>query len=120
MAICPGPNLAYFSDVYSFDEMVGHIYGKINLLEQVERPHVFIKELNLYIDYLQEDIKQQLQHFSDKKIKQLNGFKLQLTEGINYYKKLFSEMADHASDEFKQLYEQLASSKNKLDTLIIG
>jgi len=120
VAICPGPNLAYFSDVYSFDEMVGHIYGKINLLEQVERPHVFIKELNLYIDYLQEDIKQHIQQFSDKKIKQLNGFKLQLAEGINYYKKLFSEMADQASDDFRQLYEQLASSKNKLDALIVG
>lgn len=120
VAICPGPNLAYFSDVYSFDEMVGHIYGKINLLEQVERPHVFIKELNLYIDYLQEDIKQHIQQFSDKKIKQLNGFKLQLAEGINYYKKLFSEISDQASDDFRQLYEQLASSKNKLDTLIVG
>ncbi|MEH3115278.1 hypothetical protein [Pedobacter terrae] len=120
VAICPGPNLAYFSDVYSLDEMVGHIYGKNNLLTQVDRPHVFIKELNLYIDYLQEDIKKQLQHFSDKKIKQLNGFRLQLAEGINYYKKLFSEIADQASDDINQLYEQLARAKTKLDTLIVG
>ncbi|AZI26762.1 hypothetical protein EA772_15985 [Pedobacter sp. G11] len=119
VAICPGPNLAYFSDVYSFDEMVGHIYGKINLLREVERPHVFIKELNLYIDYLQEDIKQQLQIFSDKKRKQLNGFKQQLADGINYYKKLFSEIADQASGELKELYEQLAKSKDKLDGLIV-
>ncbi|MDQ0967879.1 hypothetical protein QFZ20_003282 [Flavobacterium sp. W4I14] len=119
VAICPGPNLAYFSDVYSLDEMVGHIYGKINLLRQVERPHIFIKELNLYIDYLQEDIKQQLQHFSDKKLKQLNGFKFQLAEGINYYKKLFAEVADQASGELKALYEQLAKSKDKLDGLIV-
>ena len=120
VAICPGPNLAYFSDVYSFDEMVGHIYGKINLLAKVERPHLFIKELNLYIDYLQEDIKQQLQNFSDKKIKQLNGFKSQLTEGINYYKKLFSEVTDHTSGELKGIYEQLANSKDKLDRLVVG
>ncbi|WP_025144725.1 hypothetical protein [Pedobacter jeongneungensis] len=120
VAICPGPNLAYFSDVYSFDEMVDHIYGKIDLLKQVERPHVFIKELNLYIDYLQQDIKQQLQNFSDKKIKQLNGFKQQLAEGINYYKKLFNEVADQASGELKGLYEQLAKSKDKLDALIVG
>jgi hypothetical protein len=119
VAICPGPNLAYFSDVYSFDEMVGHIYGKINLLRQVERPHIFIKELNLYIDYLQEDIKQQLQDFSDKKRKQLNAFKLQLAEGINYYKNLFAEVADQASGELKGLYEQLAKSKDKLDGLIV-
>ncbi|WP_293788110.1 hypothetical protein [uncultured Pedobacter sp.] len=120
VAICPGPNLAYFNDVYSFDEMVGHIYGKINLLEQIDRPHVFIKELNLYIDYLQEEVKQHLQQFSDKKMKQLNGSKLQLAEGIDYYEKLFSEMAGQASDEFNKLYEQLANSKNKLDTLMVG
>lgn len=119
VAICPGPNLAYFSDVYSFDELVGHIYGKINLLAQVERPHVFIKELNLYIDYLQEEIKQQFQNFSDKKRKQLNGFKSQLSEGINYYKKLFSEVADQASGELKALFDELASSKDKLDGLIV-
>ncbi|MGM9477212.1 hypothetical protein ACS5PU_12305 [Pedobacter sp. GSP4] len=119
VAICPGPNLAYFYDVYSFDEMVGHIYGKINLLARVERPHVFIKELNLYIDYLQEDIKQQFQNFSGKKKKQLNAFKLQLTEGINYYKKLFAEVADQASGELKGLCEQLAKSKDKLDGLIV-
>jgi len=119
VAICPGPNLAYFSDVYSFDEMVGHIYGKINLLAKVERPHVFIKELNLYIDYLQEDIKQQFQNFSDKKRKQLNAFKVQLAEGINYYKKLFAELADQASGELKGLCEQLAESEGKLDGLIV-
>jgi len=115
VAICPGPNLAYFSDIYSFDEMVGHIYGKIDLLEQVERPHFFIKELNLYIDYLQKDIKKQFQNFSDKKRKQLNGFKLQLSEGIDYYKNLFSEITDQASS---QLIE-LAICEHKLDNIII-
>lgn len=119
VAICPGPNLAYFTDVYSFDEMVNHIYGKIDLLEQTERPHVFIKELNLYIDYLQEDIRKQFQDFSDKKRKQLNSFKLQLAEGINYYKKLFNEIADQATDELMGIYEQLAKSKDKLDGLIV-
>ncbi|MBC6112847.1 hypothetical protein ACFOG5_04585 [Pedobacter fastidiosus] len=115
VAICPGPNLAYFSDIYSFDEMVGHIYGKINLLEHVERPHLFIKELNLYIDYLQEDIKKQFQNFSDKKRKQLNGFKLQLSEGISYYKNLFSELTDQASVQLREL----AISKGKLDNIVI-
>ncbi|RNL56073.1 hypothetical protein [Pedobacter jejuensis] len=115
VAICPGPNLAYFSDIYSFDEMVGHIYGKINLLELVPRPHIFINELNLYIDYLQQDIKKQLQNFSDKKRKQLNGFKLQLSEGIIYYKNLFNELTDQASVQLNEL----ALAKVKLDNIII-
>ncbi|UKT64706.1 hypothetical protein [Pedobacter mucosus] len=115
VAICPGPNLEYFSNIYSFDEMVGHIYGKINLLEHVERQHVFIKELNLYIDYLQEDIKKQLQTFSDKKRKQLNSFKSQLSEGINYYNNLFIELTDQASVQLREL----AISKGKLDNIVI-
>lgn len=120
VAICPGPNLAYFSDVYSFEEMVGHIYGKVNLLAHVERPHVFIKELNLYIDYLHEDIKKQFQNFTDKKIKQLSRFKSQLAEGISYYQKLFSEVAAQAPDELEKLYAQLAGSQDRLDRLTFG
>jgi len=115
VAICPGPNLAYFSDIYSLDEMVGHIYGKLDLLTGVERPHFFIKELNLYIDYLQKELHQQLQHFSEKKIKQLGIFKNQLSEGINYYKNLFTNLSGHASDQLKEL----AISKSKLDKIIV-
>lgn len=119
VAICPGPNLAYFSKIYSFDEMVGHIYGKVDLLTKVERPHFFIKELNLYIDYLQNEMQQHMQNFTDKKKKQLNNFKFQLTEGISYYKELFNGVADHASDQLKDLYDQLAISTGKLDRIII-
>jgi hypothetical protein len=30
--ICPGPNLAYFSDTFSLKQMVDHIYGRLNVL----------------------------------------------------------------------------------------
>ncbi|MEO8796079.1 MAG: hypothetical protein ABI390_11465, partial [Daejeonella sp.] len=53
VAICPGPNLAYFSGIYTLDEMVKHIYNKLDLLPQSERSHMFINELDLYIDYLE-------------------------------------------------------------------
>ena len=92
VSICPGPNLAYFSRKYSLKEMVDHIYGKTNLLEGVNRPNLFVKELGLYIDYL----KKELQNFSDelkinvenlnqKKQNYLNKFYNQLMTGIDYY-----------------------------------
>jgi len=115
VAICPGPNLAYFRDVYSFDEMVGHIYGKTDLLKGVNRPNVFIKELNLYISYLQEEIAEHLINFNSKKSKQLQAFKSQLSDGILYYKNLFSEVAGFA---FGSL-EELTISQGNLDRLII-
>jgi hypothetical protein len=74
VTICPGPNLAYFSEVYSLDEMVNHIYGRQNLLAKVERPSLFINELNLYIDYLRKEIIGYLKNVNQKKEKQLLNF----------------------------------------------
>jgi hypothetical protein len=44
---CPGPNLAYFSKISTLKEMVDHIYGRINLLDNRPRPHMFLKELGM-------------------------------------------------------------------------
>jgi hypothetical protein len=119
VAICPGPNLAYFSGSYTLEEMVKHIYGKLDLLDKIKRPHVFIKELNLYIDYLQEDIKTQLKDLNDKKKKSLDNFKAQLQEGINYYKQLFNDLPDQTSNMLQGWFEELSASENKLrETLI--
>jgi len=119
VAICPGPNLAYFSRIYSLDEMVKHIYGKIDLLDRIKRPHIFIKELNLYIDYLQKDIQLHLKDLNDKKRKHLDGFKTQLQQGINYYKNLFSELPDLTSNTLIELYEELTVSESKLSEIMI-
>ena len=37
--------------------MVDHIYGKKDILNSLARPHMFINELNLYIDYLKKSLK---------------------------------------------------------------
>ncbi|MGF1925170.1 MAG: hypothetical protein ACQUHE_13405 [Bacteroidia bacterium] len=114
VAICPGPNLAYFSSTYTLREMVNHIYGKLDLLEKVKRPHFFIKELELYIDYLQKDIQDHLSDLTDKKTKQLIKFRAQLLEGIAYYKSLFFT-DNNASNE----YSALLVAETKLTNTLI-
>ncbi|HNU47570.1 MAG TPA: hypothetical protein PKM40_01975, partial [Bacteroidia bacterium] len=32
VTICPGPNLAYFSGTFTLQEMINHIYGRVNVL----------------------------------------------------------------------------------------
>jgi hypothetical protein len=91
VAICPGPNIAFFKGPYSLEQMVNHIYGKINLLEGVKRPHLFINELKLYIEYLRKDIEANLQVMNAKKEKSINKFVNQLQNGINYYNDLGSD-----------------------------
>lgn len=115
VAICPGPNLAYFSNTYTLQEMVHHIYGKLDLLEKVKRPHFFIKELNLYIEYLQKEIQSQVKELNDKKLKQLAKFKAQLQMGVDYYKSLFVI----TENQLNQSYAELLQAEFKLVNTLI-
>ncbi len=119
VAICPGPNLAYFNGIYSLEEMVKHIYGKLDLLDKIKRPNLFIKELDLYIDYLQTDILAHIKDLNEKKRKHLNNFKTQLQNGIDYYKQLFSEWPEQTSKSLMVCIDELIVSERKLNTILI-
>jgi hypothetical protein len=119
VAICPGPNLAYFSKIYSLEDMVKHIYGKLDLLENIKRPNIFIKELELYIDYLQADIRAHVNDINDKKRKYFDKFKAQLHEGINYYKQLWTALPNHTSDLLDALTEELKQMEIRLNSTLI-
>ena len=119
VAICPGPNLSYFDRVYSLDEMVKHIYGRIDLLDKVIRPHVFIKELNLYIDYLKTDIQKHFKDLNEKKKKSLGNFKTRLQEGINYYKQLINDLPDQTPEFVEKWWADLVRSEGELNHILI-
>lgn len=87
VTICPGPNLAYFSKISSLRDMVSHIYGRINILNSVKRPNLFINELMLYIDYFKKELSN-CTHESTNEMRYLQKFKTKLLEGIEYYKSL--------------------------------
>lgn len=120
VAICPGPNIAYFSRIFSLDEMVKHIYGKLNLLSGVPRPNMFINELNLYIDYLKKDIENHLKNISEKQAKYFSKFKDQLQNGISYYKDLIPRINDQTETYITKMYAQLTEAEEKLRLLNIG
>jgi hypothetical protein len=105
VSICPGPNLAYFSNTYSLKSLVDHIYGRANVLERTDRPNMFIKELNMYIDYLREKVEQTLKPFSDKQKKYFITFHENLAKGVDYYKDLFQKYKAQLED---------STSKNNL------
>ncbi len=90
VVICPGPNLAYFDKEVSLLEMVQHIYGNANVMTDATRPHFFIKELKMYIDYLKNEISSFSNEISAQQIKKWNSFKSNLFEGIIFYKNLFN------------------------------
>lgn len=87
--ICPGPNIVYFSKVVSLQTMTDHIYGRTNIMEEENRPNMFIAELSLYIDYFKELLENESSTEPDAKRKKYYvEFFNNLQSGINYYKNL--------------------------------
>ena len=89
IAICPGPNLAYFDKVVSLTEMVQHIYGNANIISDKNRPNMFVKELKMYVDYLKNEIANCSEAITSAQIKKWQTFKNNASAGIEYYENLF-------------------------------
>jgi hypothetical protein len=113
-AVCPGPNIAYFSKIATLKEMTGHIYGRMNLLNETYRPHMFIKELRMYVDYLKKDMTKSLNSMNDQKAKYFIEFKNNLLEGIEYYHKLFPQMLDESEEFRTKMLNELEECRRNL------
>lgn len=89
VTICPGPNIVNFNKTVSLQTMSDHIYGRTNILGNTNRPHMFVAELYLYIDYFKEQLFEDVAYEQyEKKKKFYIGFYQNLRSGIAYYKTL--------------------------------
>lgn len=114
VAICPGPNLAYFSKELSLKDMISHIYGKTNVIHTNNRPHMFIKELKMYVDYFSNKVDEAKESFTFKHEKYLNTFQSNLNNGIEYYHNLFSSFESNKEillNDLNNLKSELFSIK---------
>ena len=114
VTICPGPNIANFSKVVSLQTMTDHIYGRENIIAGATRPHMFIAELYLYIKYLEEQLKEDIQPEAAAKTKKYHvAFYQNLRDGITYYRQL-----PGVSEKDKSKFiEALDSAELELDSL---
>lgn len=92
VSICPGPNMAYYSNVMSLKNIIDHIYGRDDMISRRNRPHMFIKELNIYTDYLKNKFENIKHSFNDREVKYLQIFSENMQSGIAYYKNLFNRV----------------------------
>jgi len=80
--ICPGPNIAWFNKTYTLKEMVDHIYGRGPSLVSTERPHMFAKEIVMYVDHFERQVARCAN--TPKELKALEEFKNNLEEGMDF------------------------------------
>lgn len=116
ISICPGPNMAYFDEVISLKKMANHIYGKINVLSDNYRPNMFVKEIGLYVDYLENKIKE-VSEPMDKQMKYFNNFQKNMEEGISYYKSLFSDVMKNSESVTAKIVSEIDEMEEKLAVL---
>jgi hypothetical protein len=117
VAICPGPNTAYFSKIVPLKEMVDHIHGRTDLLNTTERPHMFAKELSLYIGYLEREINKIGESASDKQRRYVDTFRKNLAEGMAYYEGLLPQLrsqGDAVVERFRKSLERYAGELEKM------
>ncbi|MHB8261411.1 MAG: hypothetical protein ACYDCN_13215 [Bacteroidia bacterium] len=119
VTICPGPNLAYFSKIVSLGEMIGHIYGRINLLNTEHRPNMFINELYMYVEYLKNEIIKLAHAVSINQNRYLQKFKTNLLEGIEYYKNLVPSLKLESEKYLTKMSEELNNMEQVLKNLMI-
>lgn len=116
-AICPGPNIAFFSKVCTLREMVGHIYGRNNVLDETRRrPHVFANELKIYIDYLERALCRMGDRATAKDDQYFDEFFEGLNSGIDYCVDLAAEIATTPAD-CTQFVSDLNALRERLATL---
>ncbi len=117
VTICPGPNLAYFSGVFSLKQMVDHIYGRTNILNSLKRPNMFVNELVLYVDYYKNQLNKQVENLSTAQVRTLKAFHTNLLSGIDYYKSLVSSFKNETERYIEDMKEELSHLEQTVSNL---
>ena len=99
-AVCPGQNISWFNREYSLMEMMAHFYNKQKSLISEERPHMFAKEIQMYVDYFDRLIKKS--DFNERTNKTLNEFYENIKSGMEYCR-TFSQKQPFTSENIDSI-----------------
>ncbi len=116
-AVCCGPNIVNFNRKATLEEMMDHIYGRFCLISSLDRMHLFIAELLMYIDYLKTEYEEYIQGLSERTEKYFNEFTKNLSDGVEYYRNMASEVGKKKKDQF---LTDLEAASTRLSNMING
>ncbi|MEW6467650.1 MAG: hypothetical protein AB1458_01930 [Bacteroidota bacterium] len=119
VTICPGPNLAYFSGIFSLEDMVAHIYGRKNILNARNRPHMFLKELKMYVDFFKTEAEKCRATITAKQKSYLSAFRSNLDKGIAYYQSMLLQLAFGKREVALRINADLEDSARVLANVVL-
>lgn len=75
---------------------------------------MFVNELNLYVDYLKNEISKNFSTWTVRHQKQFQLFKENLINGISYYKSILLDMKHDQLNMLERMQSELESSEKNL------
>jgi hypothetical protein len=113
-SICPGPNIEWFDKFYTLKEMVDHIYGKGPSLVSSKRPHMFAKEIEMYMD----DFEKRVLNFSHikKELITMLEYKKNLEEGLDFCLEIAGK-SPYPGENLKSISICVKEQKKRLNRL---
>ncbi|MEA1874693.1 MAG: hypothetical protein U9N51_09755 [Bacteroidota bacterium] len=119
VSVCPGPNMKFFNKQMSLNEMTDHIYGRKDVMNTTNRPHMFLNELDIYINYLHSKIESQKTHATEKDKTYYQHFANNLLSGISYYRDIFPEIHASNPEKLQQSMTHLDKSEGTINQMIV-
>jgi hypothetical protein len=116
-AICPGPNIAWFDKTYTLQEMVDHIYGRGQSLVSSQRPHMFAKEIMMYVDYFEKELARS--SHTPREIKTLLEFKNNLEAGLDLCLEV-AKKPPYQDENIASISSVIAQQRTRLKSICNG
>jgi hypothetical protein len=117
-AICPSPNIAWFDRTYTLDEMVDHIYGRNESLVPQERPHMYAKELTMYVEYMKELLERSIGTEEEAGvIKRIEKMDKALRKGMDYLLEI-ADQAEETGENISSIIRTVKAQRKQLDQLL--
>lgn len=99
-AVCCGPNIVNFKSLTTLEELLDHIYGRRSMALPKDRPHLFIAEILIFIEYLYNEYKKYLDGVIERTEAYFNEISTNVLSGIDYYRSIASQLCEQKKDKF--------------------
>jgi hypothetical protein len=113
-SICPGPNIEWFNRFYTLKEMTDHIYGRGPSLVPPERPHMFAKEIEMYVDYFENQMAGN--SYTNKEIDTLIQCKNNLEQGLDFCLDI-ARKPPYPGENLKSISDCVEKQRSRLNQL---
>ena len=97
------------------DELIDHIYGRIDLLKDKARPHMFVNEMKLYVDYLKDEMRRTKLRLVNHSPAYFETFRANLIEGVTFYRTRIKDRLRHGREAFDSGLQALVDELESLN-----